>query len=55
MRRPIPDANLHVCGESWSTGQGWVIGALNTAERVLERQFGLGRPSWLPRSVYLGP
>src|SRR5690606_38632523 len=24
MRRPIPGANLYICGSAWSTGQGWV-------------------------------
>jgi monoamine oxidase len=55
MRRPIPDANLHICGEAWSTNQGWVAGALNTAEQLLEKQFDLRRPPWLPGDVYLGP
>lgn len=55
MRRPFRDANLYVCGEAWSTGQGWVYGALATAELMLQEHFGLPRPSWLPRGVYLGP
>jgi lysine 2-monooxygenase len=38
MQRPLPDAPLHVCGEAWSTQQGWVEGALETADAVLERQ-----------------
>lgn len=38
MQRPIPDISLHVCGEAWSTQQGWVEGALETADAVLERQ-----------------
>jgi monoamine oxidase len=38
MQRPIPDAPLYVCGEAWSTQQGWVEGALETADAVLERQ-----------------
>jgi len=54
MRRPIPDANLSICGEAWSTGQGWIVGALNTAERMLEERFGLRRPAWLPEDSYLG-
>ena len=54
MRNPLPDANLYVCGSAWSTGQGWVYGALTQAELMLEEHFGLPRPKWLPSSVYLG-
>ena len=36
IRKPVADANLYVCGEAWSTSQGWVEGSLlNTSERVL--------------------
>ncbi|WP_406307020.1 FAD-dependent oxidoreductase [Streptomyces sp. NBC_00885] len=54
MRHPLPDANLYVCGSAWSTGQGWVYGALTQAELMLEEHFGLARPTWLSSSVYLG-
>ncbi|MCW2930728.1 MAG: hypothetical protein JWM19_1690, partial [Actinomycetia bacterium] len=54
MRKPLPDANLYVCGSAWSTGQGWVYGALTQAELMLEEHFGLSRPKWLPADVYLG-
>lgn len=54
MRNPFPDANLYVCGSAWSTGQGWVYGALTQAELMLEEHFGLSRPNWLPPDVYLG-
>jgi lysine 2-monooxygenase len=55
IRHPLPDANLYICGEAWSTNQGWVEGALNTAEHVLEDHFGLPRPGWLPDAYYIGP
>ncbi|WP_179332594.1 flavin monoamine oxidase family protein [Streptomyces sp. Tue6028] len=55
MRHPLPDANLYVCGDAWSTGQGWVYGALTQAELMLEEHFGLPRPTWLSPSTYLGP
>ncbi len=44
--RPIPELDLFVCGEAYSRRQGWVEGALETAEAVLTR------PSW-PRRVGL--
>ncbi len=55
MRQPIKDANLYVCGEAWSTDQGWIQGALHTTEQVLQQKFRLPRPDWLPEETYLGP
>jgi monoamine oxidase len=55
LRRPVPDANLHVCGEAFSSNQGWVAGAVNTAERVLETHFGLRRPGWVSPTYSFGP
>ncbi len=54
MRRPWPKENVYVCGDCYSTLQGWVEGALNTAELMLEEHFKLGRPSWLDKKAYLG-
>lgn len=39
LRNPVP--GMHVCGEAWSRGQGWIIGAVDTAEAMLTEQFGL--------------
>lgn len=38
MQHPCVDAPLYVCGEAWSTQQGWVEGALETADAVLEQE-----------------
>ncbi len=54
MRHPIDGANLYVCGEAYSNMQGWVQGALNSAELMLEENFNLSRPAWLPPSYELG-
>jgi lysine 2-monooxygenase len=54
-RRPVAGLNLHICGEAWSARQGWVEGALTTAERLMEEVFGLPRPAWLSAGAYLGP
>lgn len=35
------DVPIYVCGEAWSRRQGWVEGALESAEMVLQRSFGL--------------
>ncbi|WP_204493277.1 flavin monoamine oxidase family protein [Archangium primigenium] len=52
IRNPWPD--VHVCGDCYSSLQGWVEGALNTAERMLEEHFGMERPKWLDPRAYLG-
>lgn len=37
--KPLPDANVHVCGEAYSDAQGWVEGALQTADMLLDTWF----------------
>ncbi len=49
IETPLPGVSLHIVGEAWSTGQGWVEGALQTAENVLSARFNLPRPGWLPQ------
>lgn len=46
MRQPNPSLDLYICGEAYSQRNGWVEGAINSAERTLER-LGLTRPSWI--------
>jgi hypothetical protein len=45
MLRPIPGADLFVCGEAWSRQQGWVEGALASVDALLDRHFGLAAPA----------
>jgi monoamine oxidase len=47
MLKPMPNRNLFVCGEAYSFEQGWVEGALERAETMLQRHFGLRVPQWL--------
>ncbi|MFB6143623.1 MAG: flavin monoamine oxidase family protein [Halorientalis sp.] len=54
MRRPDPGEHVHVVGSAYSGRQGWVEGALCTAEKTLESAFGLDRPDWLADDYYLG-
>jgi len=54
MRQPVAGVGVYVCGEAWSTDQGWVQGALHTAELVLEEKLGLGRPCFLPADAVPG-
>jgi len=39
--QPIPDARLFICGSAYSNYQGWVEGALETADSMLTKKFGL--------------
>lgn len=54
VRHPV-DAPLYVCGEGFSSMQGWIEGALRSAEVLLREQFGLAPPGWLPPGTYIGP
>jgi len=47
MIEPLPGRKLFVCGEAYSFAQGWVEGALERAETVLQRHFALKPPVWL--------
>jgi hypothetical protein len=39
---PFEGQKLHICGEAWSMRQGWIEGALETADLVISRHFGAG-------------
>lgn len=54
--QPLPQENIFICGECWSNVQGWVQGALNTGEVLLENKLGLKFPKWLTHNgTWLGP
>ena len=56
IMQPLPDENIFICGEAYSNVQGWVQGALNTSEVVLQNKFGLSWPSWPSTGgTWLGP
>jgi monoamine oxidase len=44
MINPVHGLPVYICGEAYSNGQGWVEGALETAELVLQGHFGLRAP-----------
>lgn len=46
MIQPNPAVKVYVCGEAYSNSQGWVEGALETAEEVLKK-IGLAKPDWV--------
>ncbi|MGH9027371.1 MAG: flavin monoamine oxidase family protein, partial [Acidimicrobiia bacterium] len=47
VRARRPDLPLYVCGEAYSDDQGWVEGALQTAELVVRDHFDVDQPDWL--------
>jgi len=56
MQQPLDEEQVFVVGECWSNGQGWVQGALNTSEAMLQDVLGLKWPAWLPEGgTWLGP
>jgi lysine 2-monooxygenase len=54
IRRPFDGEDLFIVGEAYSGNQGWVEGALTTAEHVLREHLQLRPAAWQPPSVYLG-
>jgi len=46
MTQPLDGFPCYVCGEAYSTNQTWAEGALQTAEIVLQRRFGLPKAEW---------
>jgi len=51
-RMKNPFTKLYVCGEAYSPEQGWVEGALRSAELVLN-YMGVSPPDWVPETAYL--
>lgn len=51
--QPDPSVPLYICGEAYSHDQGWVEGALDTAEQVVEL-LGVEPSSWLSRAPTRG-
>lgn len=46
MIQPDPQMPLYICGSAYSNWQGWVEGALQTAEQVVNR-LGIAYPAWI--------
>jgi len=55
LRRPDADRPIHVCGESVCAYQGWVEGALTSAEVMLQKEFDLDNPDWFTSGASLAP
>lgn len=44
--QPVPHKPVYICGEAYSHAQGWVEGALATAEDMLQNHLGLAAPDF---------
>lgn len=48
VMQPVEGRALFICGEAYTTNEsGWVEGAVERAETMLQRHFGLKAPEWL--------
>lgn len=41
IQKPFSNAEVYVCGEAFSSDQGWIEGALRTSESMLQRHFSV--------------
>jgi monoamine oxidase len=56
VRQPVTSLPVHICGEAYTNQQGWVEGALTSAEHVVRTFFKLHPPTWLdPYDYFMGP
>ena len=56
VRQPVDALPVHICGKSYANQQGWVEGALTSAEQVMQKYFKLRTPAWLqPQDYFMGP
>ncbi|WP_374336610.1 flavin monoamine oxidase family protein [Leeia sp.] len=53
VRHPMADRHVYICGEAYSNAQGWVEGAVCTAESILEEFFQMPRLQGIPASYPL--
>lgn len=49
--QPVKDVPVYICGEAYSHAQGWVEGALMTAEDLLQSHLGLQPPAFAPHAT----
>jgi monoamine oxidase len=54
VRQPDKGEDVFICGEAYSINQGWVEGALQTADLVLQEHFDMKPPKWLTPNYNFG-
>ena len=53
-RTPLPGKPISCIGQATATSQGWVMDTLASAEAVMQKTYGLGRPDWWPADYPIG-
>jgi len=52
VRRPVPPYDVFVVNQDYGYQEGWAVGSLIMAEKVLHDELGLPKPAWLQDSWY---
>ena len=52
VRRPTADFDVYVADQDYGYVPGWAVGSLMMAEKVLQAELGLPKPTWLNGSWY---
>lgn len=52
IRSPVPFYDIYVADVDYGDSGCWAVGSLIAAEKVLQADFGLSRPSWLQMAWY---
>ena len=52
VRKPTPDYEVYVVDQDYGYQSGWAVGSLIMAEKVLQAEMGLPKPSWLDEKWY---
>jgi len=47
LLNPVVGKNIYLVNEAYSVDQGWAEGSLIASEKVLNKYFGLNRPTWM--------
>ena len=52
VRKPVPSHELYVVNQDYGYHSGWAVGSLAMAEKVLQAELKVAKPSWLAQSWY---
>ena len=52
VRKPVPSHELYVVNQDYGYHSGWAVGSLAMAEKVLQAEIGLPKPTWLQEEWY---
>ena len=52
VRKPAPGYEVYVVNQDYGYHSGWAVGSLTMAEKVLQAEIGLPKPTWLDEAWY---